>query len=853
MKTIFELALSSIKNRKKRFLPLWSGMVFCFIFVTAVSLIGKSINYTLSEKIKDKYGEQKVIAFDLEEKDLEKICENPFWSKIGKVYTIGNCIPEKMFIPVAIGYMDETALELSRYNLIEGRMPLKTGEIVLEGNSSGKMLSSTLLNLSGKIIFSKSVKVGQDIEVSISDEKNKEKGTTHKKYKVVGILNNSASSLKSSLTRINISNEKEIFMPLSGLISKEEFLSHYNKNTPDLFLYCESMDLNQIMENLSLENSESGYALNNRSYLEFTDSRHNFNDFIVEAFVYAISIGLFLVMGLFIFNLTIMSVQKRSKQMRLLRCIGGTRKQGLWLIIIETAILGILAIPVGTGIGVGVYALLTMIKLNYEGVTLLFYMDYFALIINAIVGFVIIILSVLIPGLKAGRISPLKQCQSNCKKSYNLNSSSRILPSPLGLMRISIRNNKLKVFITCICFGICFALINGINSYFKVSNYGLSNIYDFRLVSGTGLHIYENGYVDLDKKNTISKYVYDKVINYPEKKEVRADVIPSMQVFLEDNKYKDYVDDKVSVPTIKMYSETTLKNLNQYVIEGRIDIDALNRGDEILFCMPPYRMTINGAWANNRFYRYDSPFYPINAKLYKNSSYHAGDEILFKWADNKNAQTHTKKVKIGAIVNWGYPLEIISTKTAMDKWVPYEIVLLDFNFENKDLSIETLLFIDSIAGTTKNHFFSRWEEGRNHESLSMLYIGISILFSFVIGSVGLINLYQIILARVRNRRHEVILLRSIGMTKGQIYTMFLSEGAVYGVGSSVIGFVFTFIMAGFLSNSFSISFAGPQFWIYTLSTPLLLSSICLFSIIPVLFMGVHVKGMLVELNPGRVK
>ena len=51
-----------------------------------------------------------------------------------------------------------------------------------------------------------------------------------------------------------------------------------------------------------------------------------------------------------------------------------------------------------------------------------------------------------------------------------------------------------------------------------------------------------------------------------------------------------------------------------------------------------------------------------------------------------------------------------------------------------------------------------------------------------------------LLSRIHSRLHEIGLLRCIGMTKGQVYRMFVYEGAAFGALASLLGMAGCLVM-----------------------------------------------------------
>ena len=86
-------------------------------------------------------------------------------------------------------------------------------------------------------------------------------------------------------------------------------------------------------------------------------------------------------------------------------------------------------------------------------------------------------------------------------------------------------------------------------------------------------------------------------------------------------------------------------------------------------------------------------------------------------------------------------------------------------------------------------------------------------------ALGFLGLMNTVSSRIHSRLHEIGLLRCIGMTKGQVYRMFVYEGAMFGVLASLLGTMGCLVML-------------PKFqenWLHT-QMPLVLVLSCLVSV-----------------------
>ena len=100
------------------------------------------------------------------------------------------------------------------------------------------------------------------------------------------------------------------------------------------------------------------------------------------------------------------------------------------------------------------------------------------------------------------------------------------------------------------------------------------------------------------------------------------------------------------------------------------------------------------------------------------------------------------------------------------------------------------------------------------------YLSIYSMITFSLLVIGFLGLINTVSSRIHSRQHEIGLLRSIGMTKGQIYRMFVYEGALFGVLASL------FSIAGsvWLLSKFQVCWTQTKMPIYMILS-------CIFCIV----------------------
>ena len=308
--------------------------------------------------------------------------------------------------------------------------------------------------------------------------------------------------------------------------------------------------------------------------------------------------------------------------------------------------------------------------------------------------------------------------------------------------------------------------------------------------------------------------------------------------FFDEQQQYGYSDQEFLItPEISVLDETLLRKLSAYVIDGTVDIEAINRGEEIILCMPDYALEIreseNGIgsslsplWAD--------PVITENTVIYTNTSWKAGDTLTFTWVevqDDGEFQQHTKTVRIGAVVEdapavQGAPRSVFGMmageQTLANLDLPYDIRRQyiyfqdDANIEQTEAEMRQFVSQECPLLTLT----TQTEQSLAEQQTRRTSISIMSMITVCLLALGFLGLMNTVSSRIHSRLHEIGLLRCIGMTKGQVYRMFVYEGAVFGVLASLLG------VAGCL-------FILPKFqenWLHT-QTPLYLALSCMVCIV----------------------
>ncbi|HEY4727896.1 MAG TPA: FtsX-like permease family protein, partial [Actinomycetes bacterium] len=121
-----------------------------------------------------------------------------------------------------------------------------------------------------------------------------------------------------------------------------------------------------------------------------------------------------LVGGFLIFNTFTIIVAQRTRELALLRCLGASRRQVMNSVLIESAIVAVVASLVGLGAGVLIASGLKALLSGFLGADIPTTGIQFrprTVIVSLVVGLVVTVLAALIPALKATRVPPVAALQ----------------------------------------------------------------------------------------------------------------------------------------------------------------------------------------------------------------------------------------------------------------------------------------------------------------------------------------------------------------------------------------------------------------------------------------------------------
>lgn len=407
MNIFSRFTLRTLQKNKMRTLVTIIGIALSVAMFTSVtSIIVSFQQYLMNMEIaRDGAWEGRMMATDQESiqaisKDKQvtglTVMDNLGFAKIDDIQN-----EDKPYLMVEA--IDDSFTDYSTINLIKGRMPKNSSEIVLskhlEYNGGVKFdVGDTLkLQVGTRYFAEKKGATPQPIELEPFQQGETLKDKSEKTYTVVGICDRPTSEDYSAAG-------------YSAFTKKgEEKARSY-----DAFLtFTRPQESHDILEKYTTK----GAYTTHEDLLRFMGNSTNdsYNRVLYSMGVILIAIIMIGAISL-IYSAFSISLSERTKQMGLLKSIGATKKQIRHSVIFEACVLCAAGIPLGLVAGLGGIGITLHVISGWMGklwsagetVDLHLVVTWQSVLIAAIVGFITVLISAMIPAAKAVRIPAIQ-------------------------------------------------------------------------------------------------------------------------------------------------------------------------------------------------------------------------------------------------------------------------------------------------------------------------------------------------------------------------------------------------------------------------------------------------------------
>lgn len=810
------LTIRNLKLNKKRTIVTIFGIILATALITALAGLAESFRKTMIEDEKNSGGNYHYCFYNVPADEIKYFEENRNLENLYKMQNIGYAQLEnsqnedKPYIHL-VG-MDQKAFSESGVNLIEGRMPQNSNEIVIaehiekNGKVKWNIGEKIKLSLGKRVTSNDEISLSQSTPYSKDDEKFiKEK---EREYEIVGIIERPNYGLENYtapgytvITYLEeIASEKmDVYVRYHKKAVREQ-----EKVTAQILRIDEKI-LEKEREGKVLSDEEvdalnaARYDYSKNVYLmrwenfEMSDS----NLSMLYSVCAVITIIIIVTSVFCIRNSFAISITEKMKQYGMLSSIGATSKQIRKNVFYEAMILGIIGIPLG--VLSGIFASFVLIKVvgnilkeSLFGVEIQFAISGIAVVISVILSLLTIYLSARSSAKKASKISPIEAIRS----SQDIKIRSKKIKSPKMIKKIfgmggtiaykTLKRNKKKYRTTVISIVVSISIFIAMSSFigyaFKASGIYYENSNYNLIVRGRTKADYLK-FRELAQNTKIDRYSIENStsICIPASQVLYGEVQKEQRKGME----QESLSEEEEIIGIKSVGEEEYK---KYL--AKLGLREEEMQDKAIL-MDTLTRKIQNDKGKNVY------------KTYREFDYKKGDQITGKIND-KDGKIIT--IEIGKVTD---------EQVMNEESIPYLVVSEKWMEENLDVYTYTNLFIDTKqadalvedlkeAYDKEGEKIINLEEGVRSERAMWLVISIFLYgFITVISLIGITNIFNTITTNMSLRSKEFAMLKAVGMTQREFKKMIRLESFFYGMKSLCIGIPIGVILSYIIYKAFA--------------------------------------------------
>lgn len=829
MKILNKLTVKNLKLNKSRTIVTIIGIMLSCALIMVVAgmaasaqqtMVNLQINDTGNYDLFVKGANKKIIDNAQANRNVKDIYIK---QNLGCAYLPQAKFDTKPYINV-VAFNEKSFTDCFNVTLKEGRLPQNENELVLsqsviENSKADYKLGDTVALDLGKRVYVS----GDEIPLDDTDYFNDTNGTeklvdTHKKtYTVVGVFNKvsssyfAADSFSASSSAFTLAEEhadiNDLFISFTSdgekdyITTSGEILNltgdDFDNLKNDFEVYLENGDFDEASINKDLLRYK-GFALSDE-YM-----RMLFSLAVIIIVIIAIS-SIFVIRNSFAISIT-----EKTKLYGMLASIGATSKQIRHNVLFEGFVLGIIGIPAGILLGVGVIALLVVI-LNallenmLNGISFVYAVPWWAAVISAVMSAVIILFSTLSSAFRASRIAPITAIRGNNDIKINKN-KRKSYKAPKFIKKLfgvggeiaykNLKRSKKKYRTTVISIIVTVTMFISISTFIE---YEMKITGDHFKNMPYNITVYANDKLSYDEyENIYKRIIADTDINSSIKacENYYGNIVGLTDYYTEDAKaaelqggdlaYVFGVDNK----SFKEYVTALGYNYDDVKDKALITNDfKYYNSDNILIKGKEFDLPMNTVV---KLYPNGNPSYTEDdiKEIQKTDPDFVYNPDDYKSVDLVIYDTINKEVP-GSIVS-----SIMSTLNEGSVLVSEDYFKKLFAEDNEYTS--RVIVIDSAEPTQTVEYIknlgidglSIYNLNDQKEQINAVVLIIAIFaygFIIVISLIGITNVFNTINTNMRLRSKEFAMLKSIGMTKKEFNRMIRLESLFYGLKSLLIG------------------------------------------------------------------
>jgi len=870
MNIINHFTLQTLKRNKVRTIVTIIGIILSTAMFTAVTSIVVSMQKYLADTETEAGGAWHGRLSGLNQKVAGQFLEKEEVSGGTLIQNVGYARMEESvneFKPyLCIESIQGNFIDFSPIRLIKGRMPENSGELLLSAHLSDnghvEYEVGDILHLKvGKREDGEGSVLGQD---NAFQEGEKLTGTEKRVYKVVGICERP---------------EFENFEApgFTGFTAGEQEDAY---SCDILFTFYRPTKLDEVVNQFLNEEEGDGVVYSIHSELlrliGQTPNNHYMQTLygmgaILIFIIVAASISL-------IYNAFSISVSERVQQFGLLKSIGATKKQIRRSVLFEAGFLCLIGIPLGIGsglLGIGITLRFVgelmsevggLLVEESSGVSLKLYIAWHAILLAAVLAFVTVILSAMLPARRAIKIPPIDAIrQSNEIKGGRRIRSSRLVYRLFGfegmLANKNFKRNRRKYRLTVISLALSVILFLSASSF---SSYLLRTMemaeddtgYDITFSSmekdfgentlsaveqslGTLGHIedvayqkYVPGFAHVDFDSVDKEYLGYLRTNAPGQvdEEGKKVLLDTRIFYVSENHYRHYLEgyhlDTAKFLDAKNPSALVWDQFFTMTEDGKAQSFHLLGEDGFSGSLYALRSTnefdYNGEVLDSKNLVFSFNQYDLEDRDGKVKTVELPKKKALVAVPVSDVQKMSGRLPLPVSdERWVGTLMVVLPYSAVDH-LPQDLSYLEnvrFGIqaaEHKQATAELVDFFKHSEGYSVNIISGIYDVRESADEQWALVMVINIFaygFITLITLIVIANVFNTVSTNIQLRRKEFAMLKSVGMTRKGFDRMMNYECILYGVKGLLFGlpiaFVLCYLMWRSMLNSMEMAFYVP--------------------------------------------
>lgn len=847
--TYSAMATARLRANKRQYVSLVIGIFLAIFLVTTIFLAAQGFLLAQAEKTNREVG--RLDAFLLDEASItdQQLLSSGLYTQVGRVTVTASLEGSDTYL----GSYDETAVSHMNRSFLAGRLPEKAGEIAVE--------QGTLLMLD----LEREWQIGDSLELLLTPMNGTPEVRT---FTLVGILIDQVDKLDFS-KQIHFSKEFIKKFP-SLLVSSHEpafqtgrVVVHRTLTRPTGKL------ISTGVKDFSNHFDPAGSLLGQYCTLSITgmvntaDRTRNTDGDFVTLLVMGGLLAIALLAGCCIGIAGAMegSLLRRREEIGLLRVVGATKRQIRRVFGRESLLLALLVSPFSIAVGV----LAVWVVSIFIPEQMILNLQPLLLIPIALLSIGMILFAGYWPLRRFSNRMPMSVVRDTeiLRRIKNVKNKKRFKVSELisgRMLRLypgrQIGSCILTVLMlfSALCAVVCVSLgirAGGSDNYafsITLENGTMNDYVSFlpnRPLSNQSITQLRNlPHVDkvvVDRDVVVQilldrKYDYLKIENsifytkeeFLSRQEIAGEENPEYidlmhknweDAVAEYNAIREYLDVTREMVQIEMNTvvldEATLMKLAEELVDGKIDIAAINAGKEVIISAPTLWRGISPQ-GYTYTYRAVEPHDPKDTLVASNDCYRAGMElpIVQLWCENEiyntmeavtNAQRQDSTVRVGAVVNeytpasWFYSTATILTTEQgiqnmglyVNGYDEYKVYLDgDIDQQTEDALVQK---INAIASRSDRYYFSNnLKSYRENKAVATQIVAVFTVISILFAVVSISMIVSSITRQIQSDGKRIGMLRAVGADQKTILGCYTGQIAVSILG----GWIFTLMVLG---------------------------------------------------------